>query len=69
LRVPFGSDGKPGNRERILTDLMVRFRDVRLGPDGTIYLLTDETTDAVLRIDPAEKEGSGKNSMDRPHKL
>jgi glucose/arabinose dehydrogenase len=27
-------------------------RDVRLGPDGFLYLLTDETAGAILRIEP-----------------
>jgi glucose/arabinose dehydrogenase len=30
-----------------------RIRDVRQGPDGLIYLLTDEKEGAVLRIEPA----------------
>jgi glucose/arabinose dehydrogenase len=28
-------------------------RDVRQGPDGYLYLLTDETNGRVLRIEPA----------------
>jgi glucose/arabinose dehydrogenase len=27
-----------------------RLRDVRVAPDGSIYLLTDETNGAVLRL-------------------
>jgi glucose/arabinose dehydrogenase len=54
LRATFDAQGKPTSQERMLTDLMVRFRDVRLGPEGAIYLLTDETVGAVLRIDPAQ---------------
>lgn len=30
-----------------------RFRDVRVGPDGYVYLLTDETKGEVLRLEPA----------------
>jgi glucose/arabinose dehydrogenase len=40
-------------RETILMDLHQRIRDVRQGPDGLVYLLTDEDDGAVLRIEPA----------------
>ena len=38
-------------RESMLRDLKQRIRDVRQGPDGFLYLLTDE--DAILKIEPA----------------
>jgi glucose/arabinose dehydrogenase len=31
-----------------------RLRDVRMGPDGFIYLLTDETQGALLRLEPVK---------------
>ena len=34
--------------------LRQRIRDVRQGPDGLLYLLTDEDNGAVLRIEPAQ---------------
>ena len=40
-------------RERILQDLHQRVRDVRQGPDGLIYVLTEEDDGAVIRIEPA----------------
>lgn len=40
-------------RETILGDLHQRVRDVRQGPDGLIYLLTEEDDGAVLKIEPA----------------
>ena len=40
-------------RESLLTDLHQRIRDVREGPDGLIYLLTDEEAGALLKIEPA----------------
>jgi glucose/arabinose dehydrogenase len=50
LRVSF--DGKrPTGQERMLADLKQRLRDIRLGPDGNFYVLTDETAGAVLRIE------------------
>lgn len=39
--------------ERLLTDLGARIRDVRQGPDGLLYLLTDESDGKLLRIIPA----------------
>ena len=30
-----------------------RVRDVRTGPDGYVYLLTDERNGAILRLEPA----------------
>jgi glucose/arabinose dehydrogenase len=39
--------------QRVLQPLGERLRDVRQGPDGHLYLLTDETQGAVLRVEPA----------------
>ncbi len=39
--------------ERLLEGLGDRVRDVRQGPDGYIYLLTDEGSGRILRIEPA----------------
>ncbi|WP_348946175.1 PQQ-dependent sugar dehydrogenase [Chitinibacter sp. FCG-7] len=45
-----------GNRvvheERLLKDLLGRIRDVRVGADGLIYLLTDAADGALLRLEP-----------------
>ncbi len=38
--------------ERILEDLDERIRDVRQGPDGFIYLLTDSDDGRILRLEP-----------------
>jgi glucose/arabinose dehydrogenase len=40
-------------RETLLTELHQRIRDVRQGPDGLLYVLTDEDDGALLRIEPA----------------
>jgi glucose/arabinose dehydrogenase len=40
-------------RESLLTDLHQRVRDVKPGPDGFIYVATDEEQGAILRIEPA----------------
>lgn len=39
--------------ERLLTDIGERIRDVRQGPDGFLYLLTDAQDGKVLRVKPA----------------
>ncbi len=41
--------------ERLLQDLSERIRDVRQGPDGLIYLLTDSPEGRVLRLNPVKK--------------
>ncbi len=41
------------HEERLLQALGARIRDVRQGPDGRLYLLTDESDGALLRLDPA----------------
>jgi len=40
-------------RESILLELRQRIREVRQGPDGLVYLLTDEDDGALLRVEPA----------------
>jgi glucose/arabinose dehydrogenase len=40
-------------REALLTELHQRIRDVRQGPDGLLYVITDEDDGALLRIEPA----------------
>jgi glucose/arabinose dehydrogenase len=39
-------------RESLLIDLRQRIRDVKAGPDGFIYVATDEEQGAILRIEP-----------------
>jgi aldose sugar dehydrogenase len=39
-------------RERLLSPLHQRIRDVRQGPDGLLYVVTDEDDGALLRIEP-----------------
>ncbi len=44
--------GKAGHEERLLGDMAQRIRDVREGPDGAIYVLTDETDGKLLKLTP-----------------
>lgn len=46
-------DDKVVREERLLEGQVGRIRDVRVGPDGLIYLLTDEAQGALLRLEPA----------------
>jgi len=52
VRISFDKAGRPADQEKMLTELGQRLRDVRVGPDGLVYVLTDETAGAMLRIDP-----------------
>jgi glucose/arabinose dehydrogenase len=42
----------PPHAESMLKPLLHRIRDVRQGPDGLLYLLTDDGSDRLLRIEP-----------------
>jgi aldose sugar dehydrogenase len=43
------------SEERLLENLHERIRDVRQGPDGALWLLTDSSNGRVLRVTPAAK--------------
>lgn len=44
--------GVPGAQDTLFTELGERIRDVRAGPDGALYLLTDSAEGRVLRVLP-----------------
>ncbi|MBI4381185.1 MAG: PQQ-dependent sugar dehydrogenase [candidate division NC10 bacterium] len=46
-------DGRVAREERYLSDLGERIRDVRQGPDGLLYVLTDSGEGRLLRVLPA----------------
>lgn len=52
-RIVFNAKMEEIRRESMLTELRQRIREVRQGPDGFLYLLTDEDPGALLRIEPA----------------
>jgi glucose/arabinose dehydrogenase len=52
-RVVFNPKMEELRRESLLTELHQRIRDVRQGPDGFLYVLTEEEDGALLRIEPA----------------
>ncbi|MFL6975670.1 MAG: PQQ-dependent sugar dehydrogenase [Xanthobacteraceae bacterium] len=43
---------KVTKEERLLQDLRERIRDVRQGPDGALWLLTDSSSGRILRVTP-----------------
>jgi glucose/arabinose dehydrogenase len=47
------------SEERILQGIRERIRDVRQGPDGALYLVTDNTAGRVLRVVPAGQPRAG----------
>jgi len=53
-RVVFNERMWEVRRETILPELKQRIRDVRQGPDGLLYLLTEEVDGAVLRVEPID---------------
>jgi len=53
-------DGKVVAEERLLRDLGARIRDVRQGPDGEVYVLTDAGDGVLLRLAPATTQGGDK---------
>ena len=52
-RIVFNDRIEELRRESMLTELRQRIREVREGPDGLLYVLTDEEDGALLRIEPA----------------
>lgn len=53
-RIVFNDKTEELRREILLAELHQRIREVRQGPDGLLYLLTDEDQGALLRIEPAQ---------------
>ena len=45
-------DGKVAGEERLFTDIGGRVRDVVVGPDGAIYVLTDEEDGKLIKVTP-----------------
>ncbi|HLK46624.1 MAG TPA: PQQ-dependent sugar dehydrogenase [Bryobacteraceae bacterium] len=52
-RIIFDENWDEIGRQSLLADLRKRIRDVRQGPDGLVYVLTDEEDGALIRLEPA----------------
>jgi glucose/arabinose dehydrogenase/acetamidase/formamidase len=56
-RIVFNERTEELRRESMLTEFRQRIREVRQGPDGLLYVLTDEEEDgALLRIEPSSSD-------------
>jgi glucose/arabinose dehydrogenase len=53
VRVFFDENGNERSREDLLTELGQRVRDIKMGPDGLMYVLTEEQDGAVLVLTKA----------------
>lgn len=53
-RVALTPEGLPRERQSLLLSLGQRIREVREGPYGRLYLLTDHDRGALLRVEPVE---------------
>ena len=54
VRADRGGGEKVIGEERLLHELRERIRDVRNGPYGALYLLTDNDQGRILRVAPAK---------------
>jgi glucose/arabinose dehydrogenase len=52
FRLELGKDDKVVNEEVLLADLNERIRDVRVFPDGAVYVLTDGAGGKLLKLTP-----------------
>lgn len=48
------SDTRVIREERLLQSIGQRIRDVRQGPDGLLYVLTDAPNGRLIRLNPAQ---------------
>jgi glucose/arabinose dehydrogenase len=67
-RIVFNESGEELRREALLRELRQRIRDVRQGPDGLLYLLTEESRGALLRLEPIEDIGAGATTTAIPER-
>ncbi|QFT78869.1 PQQ-dependent sugar dehydrogenase [Erythrobacter sp. THAF29] len=53
--IDMNADGSLGKQQELFGELDVRFRDVRSGPDGFLYLLTEEpdSKSRIIRVSPS----------------
>ncbi len=52
-RILFNAEMQELRREALLSELRQRIREVEQGPNGLLYVLTDEEDGALLKIEPA----------------
>ena len=52
VRIELSPEGRVIGEEKLLRDMCRRIRDVRMGPDGDLYVITDHEDGEILRIVP-----------------
>jgi glucose/arabinose dehydrogenase len=57
-------NGKVVAEEPLLTEMKTRVRDVRVGPDGAVYILTEQK--ALLKLTPAAKPEASAPRLRKP---
>jgi aldose sugar dehydrogenase len=57
IRVVFNDKLQEIRQEALLQSLHQRIRDVRQGPDGLLYVLTDEDDSVLMRLSPGSRQG------------
>jgi glucose/arabinose dehydrogenase/cytochrome c2 len=60
------ANGKVTDQEVLLANLNERIRDVRYGPDGYLYLLTDNPNGRLLRLRPGTPRGNELGRVAQP---
>ncbi len=65
-RVALNAKGLPILRETLLSELKQRIAEVRHGPDGLLYLVTDENAGALLKIEPVPASRPTANASGVP---
>lgn len=56
-RLDLDGSGRVVKEERFLQGALGRIRDIREGPDGLVYIVTDESPGGVYRLEPAAEAG------------
>jgi glucose/arabinose dehydrogenase len=54
VRIVFNDNWQELRRESLLRDLHQRIRDVRQGPDGLLYVITEEDAAVLVKIEPGD---------------
>ena len=52
VRLTLGANNRVTGEEHLLTDRNQRIRDVRQGPDGLLYIVTDADNGELWKISP-----------------
>jgi aldose sugar dehydrogenase len=60
VRLDFNDEWEELHRESMFHELQNRIRDVRQGPDGLLYVLTEENDGALLKMEPWAAPGPGR---------